>query len=179
METATQHRYTPEWYAEDLRTTAIIDWLDTNNRRPSSILDFGALTCRQATILADKYGATVTAVDDDPQLLDTFTVPSKGTVNIVTRRIGPTEIKQGSYDVAICLSVLHHLKQWRSYLNALTESAGVLFIEVPHPDETLPGVEGHKNSAAIIEELDKRGATLLCQAPGWDMRYLRNTYVLA
>lgn len=174
------NRYTPHWYARDHRTTAILDWLETNQVRPTTVLDFGALTCHQATRIASRYAATVTAVDDSPELLDTFTTPEAGTVNIVTRRIGPTEIKRGGpYDVAICLSVLHHLAHWRSYLNALTASARIVFIEVPHPDETLPGVEAHKNTPAIHAELQDRGATIICETPGWDTRYLRNTYVIA
>lgn len=173
-------RYTPDWYTNDPRTAAITTWLDDRQVHPDTILDFGALTCRQATLLAEHYGATVTAVDDSPELLDTFTTPKTGTVNIVTRRIGPTEIKRGGpYDVAICLSVLHHLAHWRSYLTALTASARIVFVEAPHPDEVLPGVDGHKNTPAIHAELAKRGAEYVCTAPGWDSRYMRDTYVIA
>lgn len=173
-------RYTTAWYDTDHRTQVITDWLDIHQVVPATILDFGALTCRQPTWLAERYTAAVTAVDDSPELLDTFTTPQRGTVNIVTRRIGPTEIKRsGPYDVAICLSVLHHLAHWRSYLTALTASARIVFVEIPHPDEVLPGVDTHKNTPAIHAELAKCGATIICETPGWDSRFLRNTYVIA
>jgi len=174
-------RYTTDWYTDtDRRTDAIVAWCQTNQVAPKTILDLGALTCRQATTLAETFDATVTAIDDSPELLDTFTTPQRGTVNIVTRRIGPTEIKAaGPYDIAICLSVLHHLTHWRSYLKALLAAAPIVFIELPHPDEVLPDVAAHKHTQTMHTEMVALNATPICATPGWDARYLRTTYVIA
>lgn len=165
-------RYSPEWYAgPDYRTRldAIIDYI--GDRHPKHILDFGALTTQTALELADRYGAHVIVVDD--------TLSETGGVEVINRKLGPSQIRKLPYqDVTLCLSVLHHLSQYRSYLDALQWISGLLFIETAHPDEDLPLAGAHHKTPKIIAELEHRGAKPLCTTPGYDPRFERTLWVL-
>lgn len=164
-------RYTSTWYDTDTRFDAIADYL--GDRPVEHVLDFGALNTVMARRFIDRYHCHVVAVDDTPEL------HQADGVDTVNRRLGPADIRRlGHFQVGLALSVLHHQKQWRNTLNALLDTCDTLFVELAHPDEILPGVDTHKNSQAMHDEVTKRGGHVLCETPGWDARYLRTLYVL-
>lgn len=163
-------RYSTEWYATDRRYHAITDYL--GDRVGLHILDFGCWNSYFAARLAHDYGHHVIAVDNTP------ITPAPG-VEVVNKYLGPKDIRRlGHFDAGLCLSVLHHQKQPRSYLNALLAVCEVLFVESAHPDETLPGVDTHKHSPMILTEIAKHHPTALCDTPGWDENYHRTLWVI-
>ena len=167
----TAARYSPAWYDTDPRFEAMRDYLA--DRPVGHVLDFGALNNRMATQFVQRYQCHVVAVDDSDEL-----TPAKG-VDVDRRRLGPSDIRKlGHYDVTLALSVLHHQKQPKHCLRALMDISDVLFIEVPHPDEILPGVDTHKHTPTLLAELDRMAAQPLCRTPGWDPTYLRTLYTI-
>lgn len=164
-------RYTPNWYEHDPRFDAITTYL--GDRTPHHVLDFGALNHVMAARFVDRYSCHVVAIDDSTELQPTLGV------DVDRRRYGPTDLRRlGHFDVTLALSVLHHQKQPKNYLRALVDISEVLFVEIPHPDEILPGVATHKHTPAIQTEIEKLGGTIICETPGWDSRFLRNTYAI-
>lgn len=167
----TAARYSPAWYDTDPRFAAMCDYMA--DRPVQHVLDFGALNNRMAARFVHRYGCHVVAVDDSDEL-----TPATG-VDIDRRRLAPSDIRKlGHYDVTLALSVLHHQKQPKNCLRALMDISDVLFIEVPHPDEILPGVDTHKHSPTILAEIAKHHPKHLCDTPGWDDRYQRSLWVI-
>lgn len=144
-----------------------------NNRHGFTVLDFGAYGGYFSARLTEQFGATCTAVDDSPHLTET---PG---VTVIRERLTPTQLRKlGPFDIALCLSVLHHIPQWRATLNALTSVASTLFIETAHPDETLPKAVAHGSSAAIQTAVQKAGGIQLCHTPGYDHKHQRPLWVI-
>lgn len=163
-------RYSAEWYATDRRYQAIVDYLA--GRRNLHVLDFGCFNSYYAARLAAEYAHHVVAVDNTPL------EPAEG-VAIVNKHLGPKDIRRlGHFDVGLCLSVLHHQKQPRNYLNTLLAVCDVLFVEAANPAEVLPGVDTHKNSATILADIAKHHPTALCETPGWDSQHMRTLWVI-
>ena len=76
----------------------------------------------------------------------------------------PAIRKLGPFDVALCLSVLHHQPKWRAYLNALCASAELVFVETAHPDEVLPKAVAHGQSRAITKELESAPSVIIAHS---------------
>ena len=134
------------------------------------VLDFGAWGNYFGARLSHDFGHHTVAVDDSPELS-----PAPG-VEVVAARLQPEEVHGlGRFDITLCLSVLHHHQRWREYLDELTAvTDGVLFVEVAHPGEALPGV--HTQRQPIHDRLLEMGGEVICQTPGWDTQFLRPTY---
>lgn len=160
------------------RYRAIADSLHASPGAIGSALDFGAYGCYFSARLAEDFNASVTAVDGDPVLADSYHKPQRGSVSLVVKRLEPKEIQDlGWFDVALCLSVLHHHQDWKRYLMALLDAAPILFVETPHPAEVLPNALGHNHSEAIIATmLNDLQAQPLVQTPGWDATHQRTLW---
>lgn len=156
------------------RYEAIAGYL--GDARDFTALDFGAYGNYFSARLVEQFNARCTAVDDTTGLAE-----SPG-VSVVNRRLSAQELKDlGPYDVALCLSVLHHLTDWRVYLDALLDIAPVLFVETAHPDEVLPKAKAHSQSREIESALDAlaaEGGTILTFTPGYDSRHARPLWVI-
>lgn len=153
------------------RLAAISEYLD--GRENFTVLELGALDGYFSARLAERFNAQCTAVDDSPHL-----TAAPG-VTAINRRPGVAEIRKlGKFDVVLCLSVLHHLPQWRATLKAMLDVAPVLFVESAHPDENLPGAGNHKASAQIHKALEDAGGTVLTYTPGYDGRFERPLFVI-
>lgn len=155
----------------DTRLAAITEYLDAD---PGfTLLEFGALDGYFSTQLAAQRGAQATAVDDSRHLTD---APG---VTAIHGRLTATEIRKlGTFDVTLCLSVLHHLTTWKSTLNAILDSAPIVFIETAHPNETLPKAVAHKHSAAIAAAVEKAGGVDIAHTPGYDTAFERPLFVV-
>lgn len=153
------------------RFAAIAEYL--GDARGFTVLDLGAYGGYFSARLADQFEAQCTAVDDSPYLIE---APG---VTVVRQRLAPAEIRQlGDFDVALCLSVLHHLKNWRATLNALLDAAPIVFVETAHPDETLPKAGNHKASTQIATAVQDAGAITLTHTAGYDARFERPLWVI-
>ena len=164
------HPYHQRRHSE-ARLAAITEYLD--GRHGFTVLELGALDGYFSTQLAEQFGAHATAVDDSRHLTDT---PG---VTAIHSRLTATEIRKlGQFDVTLCLSVLHHLTAWKSTLNALLDSAPIVFIETAHPNETLPKAAAHKHSAAITAAVEKAGGVDIAHTPGYDPKHSRPLFVI-
>jgi len=91
---------------------------------------------------------------------------------VIPRRLNADEVRAvGQFDVVLCLSVLHHLEDWRGMLEALHAVADkALFVETPNSRESLPGTH---NLRAVNEALIYMGGPVLTVTPGHDPEHLR------
>lgn len=135
------------------------------------ILDYGAAEgwlARQAVDL----GCQAVAIEPDRLPTD---LPDA--IQPVRQRIEGTELRNlGRFDVTLALSILHHLTDWRTTLDVLTDiTDGPLFVEVAHPDEQ--GVAGTQETRQNIwDHFD--GLKPLCRTRGWDSSKMRPLYRL-
>lgn len=125
-----------------------------------TVLDLGAAGGYFCRRLHDDCGARCVAVDSDPLLGD----PYPG-ITVVPRHLTPDEVRGlGRFDVALCLSVLHHHADWRDYLGAVLDSAPVVFVETASPAERW-GAEFKTRAVGALRELSAVG-TMLVRTPG-------------
>lgn len=97
---------------------------------PFTVLDVGANLGYFSTRICEDYPATALAVDPRPEL----TASSKVTVaHDVLDAHGLRRLPR--HDVILALSVVHHMPDWRSALDALQACRAFAIVEVPHPDE--------------------------------------------
>ncbi|WP_306365456.1 bifunctional 2-polyprenyl-6-hydroxyphenol methylase/3-demethylubiquinol 3-O-methyltransferase UbiG [Nocardia sp. CC227C] len=178
-------RYQPEWVngrevgtgRRDAagRYKAIADYLG-DDMRGFHVLDLGAYNGYFSRRLAEDFGAHCVAADDYVGLTD---APG---VKAVRKRLSMPELTSlGSFDVVLCLSVLHHLPDWRAYLDALVSMAPLVFIETAHPDEVLPKAKAHGQSREIeaaVDALAGAHGTMLAFTPGHDARHARPLWVI-
>lgn len=148
------HNYQPVW--EDGKEVGI-GWRDCNTRYeaikryligrmgkqvpqvPSEpkVFDLGAYNGYFCRRLADDFQAQCTAVDGQPFLVD-YESPSGGQVTAIRQLYKPVDILAApQQDIVLCLSVLHHWRDWREYLAALLSLAPVAFIETANPAENM------------------------------------------
>lgn len=178
-------RYQPEWVEGKTvgdsrrdaqgRYTAITKELA--GRRSFTVMDLGAHAGYFSLRLADEFDATVTAVDDASELTATLEKNKHPKVTGVFQRVDPKGLAAlGTFDVILCLSVLHHVPWWRSMLDMLTRQAAKVFVETAHPDEDLPGAIAH--SKEIIPTVELMGGRTIHYSPGYDSRFLRPLYVV-
>lgn len=155
----------------DSRYRAIADHLA--GRTGFTVLDFGAYIGYFSRRLVEDFGARCLAVDN------CSTLEHSPGVEILKRRLTPGEVRGlGTFDVALCLSVLHHVEQWREMLDALLAAAPTVFIETANPDEVLPKASQHQHSAAIHAAVEATGARVLTYTPGYDANYQRPLWVV-
>lgn len=142
-----------------------------------SVLDLGAYAGYFSLRLADEFGASVTAVDDSPELAGTLTrSPHPRVQGVFTKVDAQALAALGTFDVVLCLSVLHHVTWWRSMIDMLIEQSEILFVETPDPAETLPAAIAH--SPEIPRVLEIKGGRKIHESPGFDAAFLRPTYVI-
>lgn len=174
-------RYQPEWkdgreVGTGRRDAAgryklIADYLD--GMREFHVLDFGAYGNYFSARLASDFGAHCVAVDDCAGLTE---APG---VTVVNRRLSmPELVDLGTFDVALCLSVLHHLPDWRAYLDALTSMAPLVFVETAWHLEILPKARAHRDSIAIHDAVLDAGGKILGYTPGYDASFQRPLWVI-
>lgn len=153
------------------RYRAIAEYL--GDMRDFHALDLGAYGGYFSFRLAEEFDAHCVAVDDFSGLAD---APG---VKVIRRRLSMSELVDlGPCDVVLCLSVLHHLPDWRAYLNALQVMAPVVFVETSNPAETLPKAKAHGDAAAIHAAVEAAGGKVLTTTPGYDARHSRPLWVI-
>lgn len=178
-------RYQPEWIdgktvgtsrrdAEG-RYAAIARELD--GMYGFTVLDLGAHAGYFSLRLAEEFGANVTAVDDAAELAATLDKVPHPQVTGFFQKVDPRGLEHlGQFDVALCLSVLHHVTWWRSMIHMLIKQSRKLIIESAHPDEVLPGAIAH--SQEIIPMIELHNGRKIHESPGFDDRFLRPMFVI-
>jgi 2-polyprenyl-3-methyl-5-hydroxy-6-metoxy-1,4-benzoquinol methylase len=133
---------------------------------PMTVLDLGAYTGYFCKRLHDTFGAQCVAVDNQPRLK-----ASEG-VRVIKELLNPGRIRRelGHFDVALCLSVLHHHADWYDYITALRESADLCFFETASLDEPLGSYRGY---AAGAEEVLTDIGTIIARTPPMHGQHLR------
>lgn len=140
------------------------------------VVDFGAYNGRMAGGLADALALRGVAIEGDHELM-----PGRELIKNVSEFVSPRDLGAIIRDypgaTVLCLSVLHHLSDWRKYVGAIERNASYAFIETANPDEVLPTAKAHSESAAILRWVEKRGVKV-GESAGWDSRFLRSTWRL-
>ncbi|ABQ86172.1 hypothetical protein PBI_TWEETY_103 [Mycobacterium phage Tweety] len=153
------------------RYEAIASYL--TGREGFTVLDVGAYLGYFGARLHEDFGAHTTAVDDYAGLTD---APG---VTAINKRMTAGEIRKlGHFDVALLLSVLHHVPRWREMLKAVVDSADIVFIETSNPNEVLPKARMHGSAADIHEAVEATGAKILTYTKGFGEDYDRPLWVL-
>lgn len=161
--------YQPQWInGKEVGT----GWRDCNGRyealknyllkigmQSPRVLEIGAYTGYFCRRLAEDFNARCTAVDNHPGLVE---YPG---VEVVHRLVNPTQIACmfGHFDVVICMSVLHHHKNWPEYIQALLQAGDVVFIETANPLEHF-GQQHREYALGAYREISKI-AKVLTQTP--------------
>jgi hypothetical protein len=100
---------------------------------PFNVLDLGANLGYFSVRLSETFDCDVTAVDDLERLRDV----ESSHIRVISQRVDATWLaRQKRHDLALALSVLHHMTDWREVLTELTACRHASIIEVPHPDES-------------------------------------------
>lgn len=142
------------------RADAIVEYL--GDAKGLRILDLGAYAGYFSHRLADQLDSECVAVDDFPGLKE---APG---VTVIRERLTPAAIeKLGKFDVALCLSVLHHLPQWKRYLKTLTDIADVVFVETSVPEEILVKAKAHGSAKAIHEAVEAASTGVIAHTAGY------------
>jgi hypothetical protein len=139
---------------------------------PPKVLDVGAYTGYFCRRLYSDFRAQCVAVDSNSRLR-----PSEG-VTVINETITPDGIRElGHFDAALCLSVLHHHKNWYEYLGVLLEVADICYIETANPQENLGSHRAY--AVGAHNELSKMGEVLCCTAPmTGEKNHLRSLWVV-
>lgn len=138
------------------------------------VLDFGASSGYFSRRLADDFMADCTAVDNDAEL---FGYPG---VTVMRRLLTPSQLRTlGSFDVTLCLSVLHHYPEWEAqqYLSAVLASAPIVFVEAANPSEQWsPAFK--RTTIAVDKALRKAGGQVIARTPSVMRNALRPLWVV-
>jgi hypothetical protein len=162
------------------RYEAIASYLRERDDLPNTlrILDFGALDGYFSQRLAEEFGANVVAIEQNRKALAHLA----GHKQIRTRiaYYTPEQVRGlGHFDVVLALSVLHHQPNWRDFLAAFQEVGDIVFVEVSHPDETLPRAVAHRDAETIFETVAEAAhGSPLVETPGYDESHERPLYVI-
>lgn len=110
---------------------------DLNQFDKPTVLDIGAYNGYFCRRLADDFEAHCLAVDGQPFLED-YHSPSGGHVAAEHALWEPKDILAApTFDIILCLSVLHHHENWQDFLQAMLVRGTCLFIETANPQENL------------------------------------------
>lgn len=146
-------------------------------RRPFTVLDLGAASGYFAIRLTEDYAARCVAVDRSSEVQ-----AAKGRVAAVVHAALNAEAirRQGTFDVILGLSFLHHQKDWRKVLAVLLRMArSALIIETPNPKEQLRHAAARRELAAIEQALETAGMQRVGASPAvWDHSLERGIWLL-
>ena len=134
----------------------------------SRVLDLGAAQGYFAARAASELGCQVVAIDPD--------VVDYPGVTAIRQIVAPEDVDLlGTFDVALALSILHHMARWRDMLDVLVANATTVIVETPHPNETL---KDPKKNARLRDIYDATRGTLLCKTGSIYNTHMRETVLL-
>ena len=137
----------------------------------SRVLDLGAAQGYFSVRSAVELGCSVVAVD--PDLADMSDVQN---VHCVRRIVSPHDVNElGKFDLALALSILHHIDKWQKMLDVLVANATTVIVETPHPKETLKDT---RKNARLQEIYDRTRGTVLCETLSIYGTHMRETVLL-
>lgn len=146
-------------------------------RRPFTVLDLGASAGYFSVRLTQDFGARCVAVERT----DVVDAAEGRVAAVVKANLDATAIhRQGTYDVVLALSFLHHQKNWRDVLSVLLRhTRSALIIETPHRDEKLRQAAARHELGAIEDALLAAGMDRIGSSPGvWDKTLRRGIWLL-
>lgn len=134
----------------------------------SRVLDLGAAQGYFAARAASELGCQVIAIDPD--------VVEYPGVTAIRQIVAPEDVDLlGTFDVALALSILHHIPRWRDMLDVLVANATTVIVETPQPDEKLKDA---KKNARLQDIYDATRGTLLCKTGSIYNTHMRETVLL-
>jgi 2-polyprenyl-3-methyl-5-hydroxy-6-metoxy-1,4-benzoquinol methylase len=146
-------------------------------RRGFTVLDLGAYNGYFSLRLAEDFDASCTAVDNWRGLPLALAEADDDRVRAVCERLTPATLRAlGSFDVVLCLSVLHHVTWWEQMLAQLQKQARMLFIEVASANEVLPKAVAH--CPQIPAAAAGLGGRVIARTHGYKSKKLRPLYAI-
>lgn len=142
------------------------------------VLDLGAYEGYFTRRLLDAYPyAEVVAVDDWRGLPLALAGSSAAVIN---ERLSPADVGElGSFEVTLCLSVLHHVPDWRDMFSVIHDQSDQLYLEVPDASEVLPKAVAHSvELSEYVQALGSRFGERLASTPGHRSDIPRTLWVL-
>lgn len=146
-------------------------------RRPFTVLDLGASSGYFSIRLTEEFGARCVAVERT----DVITEAKDRVAAIVRANLNAEQIrKQGSFDVILALSFLHHQPKWRGVLKVLERhTRSALIVETPNPAEKLRQAPAREELGDIEQALRDLGMRRIGTSPGvWDPTLERGIWLM-
>jgi CTP-dependent riboflavin kinase len=111
-----------------------------NEDEPLKILDFGANYGYFSWKLAELFpNANITMVDYEPILKELYEKKKNPNINLIHQFMELKDIKKlvkkNDYDLILCLSVLHHFKEFKELIEVFIRDSKTVLFEVGYPTE--------------------------------------------
>lgn len=151
---------------------------ELGDHRGFTVLDLGAYNGYFSLRLAEQFDATCTAVDDHRGLPGALAEAGDTRVTGVFHRLTQEEFYTlPSFDVILCLSVLHHVPWWAELLAGLRDKARMLFVETASASEVLPKAVAHSPEIPeAVAAID--GARVIAKTHGYKSKKIRPLYAI-
>jgi CTP-dependent riboflavin kinase len=146
-------------------------------RWPFTVLDLGAASGYFSIRLTRDFAARCVAVDRSAEVKE-----AEGRVAAVVQ--GDLDLerirRQGTFDVILALSLLHHQRDWLRILDLLVaHTRSALIVETPHPSEKLKQAVARHQLGDIEEALRAAGMVRIGSSPGvWNHELQRGLWML-
>lgn len=111
-----------------------------NKYAPLKILDFGAnYGYFSLRLLNDFPFADITMVDYEPLLKEVYQENKVKNLHLINKFMDIEDIeelgKENQYDIILCMSVLHHFKEYKKVIDLFLKMGKIVIFEVGYPEE--------------------------------------------
>lgn len=137
--------------------------------RPFTVLDIGASNGYFSLKLAQDFHAQATMVDMSDRLkhICEYNTDLHDKLIYVKKQLNHLDLKQLSkkvhYDVVLAFHVLHHIQDWKPFLNEMCNIADTVIVETPPANDLR--LEKKNMIPEIVESLHKLHGTVICETP--------------
>jgi SAM-dependent methyltransferase len=151
------------------RYGAIYNALTKKYKRSITVLDIGANNGYFSLKLAEDFKAQCTMVDTTERLTQICQLNTilAGRLLYLKKEFTVKDLKnlnkKTHFDVAIGLNVLHHIPDWKDFLDEMNSIADTTIIETPPTND--PRAEKKPSIPIIVEELNKRAGVIIAKTP--------------
>lgn len=159
-------------YDTGRKTRERLKCLKKHMKTPGTVLDFGANTGIFSHGLANAGFKVTTIEPPNEKIYDTELVTEYRKLIV-----NPSDLPESTFNYALVLSVLHHIPNWQSVLDAVLEkTTRAIFIELPSPREQHPTWHGAAESRRYVSSLPN--AKVIGSYPEMNGVHLRDLWMV-